>query len=142
MEGKMPPISLFDRTTALLERAMDLRMQNQQGISANIANVDTPGYRAVHLEFEESLKRALAVAEAGVLPTSVADGSPGQGVSFDNVTARVVRTDATGTIGDQNSVNLDEEMIALAENQMLYEAATQMITKKLGLLRYVIQEVK
>ena len=138
----MAPINLFDRTIALLEKSMDLRMQNQQIISANIANVDTPGYRVVHLQFEDSLKSALAGAEAGVGSVPAAGDSPGQGGDFDHVRARVVRTVDSGGIGDHNSVNLDEEMIALAENQLLYEAATQMISKKIGLLRYVIQEGK
>ena len=133
----MPITGLFDRTIALLQRSLDLRMQNQQAISANIANVDTPGYRAVHLEFEAGLKRALATSEAG--------GAKGPGpepADFSQVQARVVRVGDPSGIGDRNGVNLDEEMIALAENQMLYEAATQMISKKLGLLRYVIQEGK
>ncbi len=121
----MPRIGLFDRTIGLLEKTLDLRMQNQQVISANIANVDTPGYQGVHLEFEQGLKRALDSSAAG---------------NFEHLRPRVVRTADPGSIGDRNGVNLEEEMIALAENQMLYEAATQMISKKFGLLRYVIQE--
>jgi flagellar basal-body rod protein FlgB len=35
---------------------------------------------------------------------------------------------------------VDQEMVALAENQILYEAATQMLNKKLGLLKYVAQD--
>jgi len=133
----MPIPGLFDRTIGLLEKTLDLRMQNQQAISANIANVDTPGYRAVHLEFEEGLKHALAAADSGIAPEAGAAGG-----DFSRVQARVVRVADPSGIGDRNGVNLDEEMIDLAENQMLYEAATQMISKKLGLLRYVIQEGK
>jgi flagellar basal-body rod protein FlgB len=46
--------------------------------------------------------------------------------------------DNTG-LGDKNSVDLDQEMIAQAENQILFETAAQMLNKKLGLLKYVIQ---
>ena len=138
----MPQLNLFDRTIGLLQKALDLRMQKQQAIAANIANVDTPGYRAVHLEFEDGLKRALANADAGLNPAQGSGSLPGGGGDFDQVEARVVRVADQSGIGDRNGVSLDEEMIALADNQILYEAATQMISKKIGLLRYVIQEGK
>lgn len=128
----MANIDLFGQTIGLLQKSLDLRVQNHQAIAANIANVDTPEYRAVHLEFETGLRRALASAKKA-----------GGGVeSFAGVEPRVIRKSDPSDIGDHNSVNLDDEMIALAENQMLYDAATQMITKKLGLLRYVILEGK
>lgn len=138
----MPQLNLFDRTIGLLQKVLDLRMQKQQAIAANIANVDTPGYRAVHLEFEDGLKRALANSAAGVNPVQGSGSLPGGGGDFDQVEARVVRVADQSGIGDRNGVSLDEEMIALADNQILYEAATQMISKKIGLLRYVIQEGK
>ena len=133
----MAIIGLFDRTTDLLQKNLDLRMQNQEAISANIANVDTPGYRAVHLEFEKGLQHALATEEA-----KDAAGTAGGGDDITQVQAKVVRLpDYTG-IGDHNGVNLDQEMVDLAQNQVLYDAATELISKKLGLLRYVIQEGK
>lgn len=128
----MPSIDLFGRTIGLLQKSLDMRMQNHQAIAANIANVDTPEYRAVHLDFESGLRRALA--------SSVNGG--GGSESFAKVEARVSRKSDPSDIGDHNSVNLDEEMIALAENQMLYDAATQMISKKLAGLRYAISEGK
>lgn len=128
----MPNIDLFGRTIGLLQKTLDLRMENHQAIAANIANVDTPKYRAVHLDFESGLRRALA--------GSVKEG--GGAESFAKVEARVVRETDPSDIGDHNSVSLDDEMIALAENQMLYDAATQMISKKLAGLRYAIMEGK
>jgi len=128
----MPGIDLFGRTIGLLQKSLDMRMQNHQAIAANIANVDTPEYRAVHLDFESGLRRALA--------SSVNSG--GGSESFAKVEAQVIRKSDPSDIGDHNSVNLDEEMISLAENQMLYDAATQMISKKLAGLRYAISEGK
>lgn len=128
----MADMDLFGRTIGMLQKSLDLRMENHQAIAANIANVDTPEYRAVHLDFETGLRRALVNAQ-----------SNGGGVdAFAKVQARTVRAPDPSDIGDHNSVNLDDEMVALAENQMLYDAATQMVTKKLGLLRYVILEGK
>jgi len=128
----MPTIDLFGRTIGLLQKTLDMRAQNHQAIAANIANVDTPEYRAVHLDFESGLRRALA--------SSVREG--GGAESFAKVEARVIRATDPSDIGDHNSVSLDDEMLALAENQMLYDAATQMISKKLAGLRYAIMEGK
>ncbi len=62
------------------------------------------------------------------------------GAAIDQVEGRVIRTPDASGIGDRNGVEVDQEMIALAENQIMYEAATQMLNKKLGLLKYVIQD--
>ncbi len=132
----MSQFGIFDRTIGLLERVLDLRLQNQQVISSNIANVDTPGYAPARLEFETDLRQALEgrtpgpqATHPGHIPLS---GGPGEG--------RVIRTPDRSGIGDGNGVDLDQEMISLAENQILYETATQMISKKLGLLKYIAQD--
>jgi flagellar basal-body rod protein FlgB len=129
---------IFDRTLGVLHKVLDLRVRNQQVISSNIANMDTPGYSAARLTFEDDLARALAQPE-----TSTAASHPGHfpigGQGMEKIEGRMHRLpDKTG-LGDKNSVDLDTEMIAQAENQILFEAAAQMLNKKLGLLKYVIQ---
>ncbi|PLX84503.1 MAG: flagellar basal body rod protein FlgB [Desulfuromonas sp.] len=136
----MPKLPLFDRTTALLGKVLDLRTRNQQVISSNIANVDTPGYAPARLEFEEGLRRAMGKG-GQALATTRPEHLKGGG-SLEAAQAQVLRSrDRTG-LGDRNGVDVDQEMIALAENQILYEAATRMISKKLALLKYVAQDGK
>lgn len=135
----MTDIAMFDRTTGLLKKVLDLRVQKQQTIAANIANADTPGYAPARLEFEQDLQRALAEAESAV-PNEHPRHIPLGGGGVGQVEARVIRTPDASGIGDRNGVEVDQEMIALAENQIMYEAATQMLSKKLGLLKYVIQD--
>jgi flagellar basal-body rod protein FlgB len=132
----MPKLGIFDRTVGLLERALDLRLQNQQVISSNIANADTPGYAPARLEFEEGLKRSLAGSASGITATHGAHFPLGEKAAGEGG-AKVVRSADPG-VGDRNGVSLDQEMIDLAENQILYEAASQMVSKKLGLLKYVV----
>ncbi len=135
----MPKIGVFDRTIGVLENALDLRMQKQQGIASNIANADTPGYAPVRIEFEERMRSALKSGDlqvAATHPQHIPIGPAGA----DGVRAKVFREpDATG-IGDGNGVSVDQEMVDMAENQILYEAASQIISKKLGLLKYVAQD--
>jgi len=137
----MSNIQLFDKTTGLLKTILDLRVRNQQVISSNIANADTPGYAPASLQFEKDIEQALAGQKNNLSTTSPHPAHlPVGRRSLDEITGRVIRTPAPAAIGDGNGVQVDREMIGLAENQILYEAATQMLNKKLGLLKYVIQD--
>jgi len=124
---RMPSMGIFDRTVGLLQKVLDLRIQNQQVIASNIANADTPGYAPAHLEFERDLEQAVNDSEKRPAVTHSAHFPIGAG-GMDAVQAKVMRTPDSLGIGDG------------AENQILYEAATQMLNKKLGLLKYVAQD--
>ncbi len=137
----MSGIGLFDRTTALLGRVLDLRVRSQEVIASNISNAQTPGYTPVRLEFEGEMQQALKHVPGEVAathPSHIGGGS----AQISQVQGRVVSQQGKSGIGDENGVSLDDEMIAMAENQLLYEAATQMINKKLGMLKYVARDGK
>ncbi len=130
----MPILQQFDTTLNMLQKVLDLRSKNQQIISSNIANAETPGYSAKSLAFEEQLQSALSKDE--LRPVQTHPGhiplSPG---SISQVTGIVtVNADNTG-IGDENSVSVDQEMVKLSENQILYEAAVSMLNKKLSMIK-------
>jgi flagellar basal-body rod protein FlgB len=129
---------IFDRTIGVLQKVLDLRVRNQQIISSNIANIDTPGYSAARLTFEEDLAHALT-QPAGPTGKSHPNHIPIGGQGVDQVEGKVLRVASKTGLGDGNGVDIDQEMIAQAENQILFEAATQMLNKKLGLLKYVAQ---
>lgn len=134
----MPDMKIFDKSMVLLQKVLDLRLQNQQVIASNIANADTPGYSPVHLEFEEELQKAAAIPEKSPVKTHNTH-FPINGGNLESVQAKLVRTPSKSGIGDGNSVKVNQEMVSLAENQLLYEAAVQILNKKLGLLKYVSQ---
>ncbi len=131
-------MSVFDSTIQGLDNSMDLRLMNQNVISSNIANADTPGYKSKKVEFEGALRQALAVD--GNLPLE--GNSPEHIVIQGNgpVTAAVA-DDTNGVESlDGNTVNRSEEMAKMVENQLLYDAAAEMLKKKLGMLKYSISE--
>ncbi len=132
-------MEIFDRTTRVLNKVLDLRQENQQVIASNIANADTPGYAPAKMSFEGDLQKALSSPG-----TSLSHTRPGHfaigGSTLDAVQGRVLRTPSRSPIGDGNGVQLDQEMVDLAENEILYEAAAQMLNKKLALLKYVAQD--
>ena len=69
MEGTLAD-TLFDSTISGLNAVMNFRLANQNVISSNIANADTPGYHAQKMEFEDALRDALEVSEHLKMETS------------------------------------------------------------------------
>lgn len=121
----------FDTSMQTLRKAIELRQKSQQVIASNIANAETPGYQPRHLAFESSLREAI---KGGLGQLANHPGHLSAGDSITRVSGEMKT--------ESEAVNVDQEMIALSENQILYEAAVQMLNKKLGLIKYVAQEVK
>lgn len=131
----MPGIQQFDTTMKLLQKVLDLRSKNQEVIGSNIANAETPGYAAETFTFEDQLKSVLS--ENGLRPvTTQPNHIPLSPVNLDQVTGTIsTKKDTTG-MGDKNSVSVDQEMLNLSKNELLYEAAVTMLNKKLSMLKY------
>ena len=130
---------IFERQIHLTAKVMDLRLQRQNIVTGNIANVNTPGYKARRLEFEDKFQAALDQNSLGKMtrtqpshmPTNFnPDGFVGEG--FDDFRAR--------EIYGQDSVNLDAEMATNAKNTMMYNALAQVIKKDFSDITKVIQE--
>lgn len=131
----MPGIQQFDTTMNLLQKVLDLRSKNQEVIGSNIANAETPGYSAQSFTFEDQLHSALS--DNGMRPVATQPNHiPLTPSSLEQVSGTVsVKKDNTG-LGDENSVSVDEEMIKLSQNEILYEAAVTMLNKKISMLKY------
>lgn len=132
----MQDMKLTGRTIAVLEQSLNLRARNQQVIAGNLANAETPGYAAKRLSFEDDLQRAISRPELDRRPTNPRH-IPIGAMGIEQVQGRVTEEINNSAIGDGNSVSMEEEMLALSENQLLYEAGTQILKKKLSLLKYV-----
>lgn len=131
----MPGIQQFDTTMNLLQKVLDLRSKNQEVIGSNIANAETPGYSAQSFTFEDQLHSALS--DNGMRPVATQPNHiPLAPSTLEQVSGTVsVKKDNTG-LGDENSVSVDEEMIKLSQNEILYEAAVTMLNKKISMLKY------
>jgi flagellar basal-body rod protein FlgB len=129
---------IFDPTIGALNTSMNLRLVNQNVISANVANADTPGYKAKTVEFESALRDALGVS--GEL--APADSNPNH-IAHHSTDAIVpeIYDDPNGVVSlDGNTVDRAAEMAKMAENQLLYDASVEMMKRKLGMLKYSITE--
>lgn len=129
--------TLSDPTLTLLQKVLDLRADNEKVISSNIANSETPGYAPARFTFEDQLKNALTNNTFTMQTTHTSHLPIGAG-NMESVKGTLVREPDTTGIGDQNGVSLEQEMLALSENELLYETAAQLIKKKLSIQKYII----
>ncbi len=135
----MADIRITDRTIAVLQKSLDLRSQKQEVIAGNIANAETPGYAARKMTFEDSLRRAIKTPEVPgrhFNPKHFPIGSGGVA----RVQGTIIRQTDSVSFGDGNSVSVEDEMLDLAENQLLYEAGTQILKKKFSMLKFAVSD--
>jgi flagellar basal-body rod protein FlgB len=134
---------LFNSTISLLGKSVDLRAKNQNLIAANIANAETPNFVPKALAFEEELQGALKSHSGGQRASSLPNPRhiPVRGASSSvaTVTGRVIETPAKTPGKDGNAVELENEMGRMAENQVMFNASVQLLTKKFEGLRTAIK---
>ena len=104
----------LESTVGATSRGLDVRGQRQAALAANIANADTPGYRAVDVSFSELLARAGASLPLAATDSRHLSGAAPAGRD------RVVLTGGPQR-RDGNDVDVDREMGSLAKNQIEYQ---------------------
>jgi len=133
--------AMFSGVIRILEKSAQLRMVRQGYLASNIANAETPNYRAIDIDFMATMEQVLsnpAVPTPALRKEELGhfslDGSRGAGGK------RIVFADSGSyPIGnDSNSVNLESEMAKMQENSLLFAATTQILAKKLKGLSNII----
>ena len=118
-----------DKSFQVIEQALDIRMKRHAVIGSNLANSETPGYRAREIDFAGELKRALSAPEE-----LTKTNEKHQDIS--GATQSHVVFDEVGAVGnDGNNVDLDITMGKLSSNAQGYNHAVNMLTMKLRMLR-------
>jgi flagellar basal-body rod protein FlgB len=132
MENMLIGKKLFDQTVAFLQKSLDVRSSRHKVLSENVANADTPEYRAHDLPFQKILEQS-----AGN-PT----GLPLRKTHRDHI----LESDEGGMrrteLSNPDGVDIDQEMARLAENTVMFQAGVQALIKKLEALRAAITESK
>jgi flagellar basal-body rod protein FlgB len=129
---------IFDSTVGALNTSLNLRELNQNVISSNIANADTPGYKAKKVEFESKLREILKTGDNLTLDAGHPDHIAPRGTE---PVFPEIYDDPNGVESlDGNTVDRAHEMAKLSENQILYNASAELLKKKLGFLRYAVTE--
>jgi len=124
-----------DRITALLTDYLDVQSRRAEVVASNLANLDTPGFQAKELDFEEHLRTA---AQRALLPAS-ADSDVETPLAN---SLRVV--EQTGNVPglDGNTVDNGREMATMADVGMRFLTGTQLLQSRFRALRMAIREGK
>jgi flagellar basal-body rod protein FlgB len=126
-------VELFSNTFNSLERGLDYASLNQKVISQNIANVDTPNYKAKEVEFKTVLHNSINQLEA-----KRTDSRHFTFQSYDMHPGVKTKT-AYQYNHNGNGVDLDKEMSEMAENQIYFNALSDRINGKFNSLKSVIR---
>lgn len=138
--GLINSMLFSDRAPKLLQKALDLNARQVAVSASNISNAETPGYKATKFEFERALQDAvdsggspLRATQLRHFPTSSPEIGRIEGI-----------TDVDLSQGrlDGNNVDLEKEMVTFSEAQISYEAAITALTKRAGIIRSAITDVK
>lgn len=104
----------------IFEKALSLRSLYHKLISSNIANANTPGYKAKRIDFQSEMRRKVVKKEDVKI---FEDERP------------------TGHLQpDGNTVEMEKEVANFVENSLMYNAIVQALVKKLSLMKYIIND--
>ena len=117
---------LKDNQTRLIEASIDALWLKKQVISNNIANIDTPNFKASQVRFETVLERSAA--------------NPNRNV--ETLQVQIQQDRSTSINPNGNNVNLETEQLALWETYAHYSFLVQNMSKRISNLRYVINNTK
>lgn len=127
----------------LMQKTLDATWERMNVIAENITNVDTPGYKAKRLEFENILRNKMYGSDnesysdklkAKLFPETVKDNS------LDSVKPIIYTDPSTQMRVDGNNVDIDHENLELVKAKMQYDYLVRKITDEYNLLRYAITE--
>jgi flagellar basal-body rod protein FlgB len=102
------------RLSDQIARYMDLATAEAKLTAANMANIDTPGYRAVGMDFEAEMRSALEGVDGGTQPRAV----------------RVKQVDGLIARPDGNDVSMDRESLNLAESQLKFKTGVALLREE------------
>ena len=130
--------SSIDNYLGVHAAALKLRSQRTEVLAANLANADTPGYRARDVDFKHALAAAsgqgggvhLATTRAGHIGAATANGSPAPELKY-----RVPLAPAL----DGNTVDMDAERGQFADNTVRYEAALRVLSAQIKTMLAAVQ---
>lgn len=128
---------LFNDTFSALERCLNLRSRNHRLIASNIANLDTPNYKA----FKMAVAEAMDPRKGHSLQANRthSDHMTANRTADDRIRLETVDEDPSLMRGDGNTVNLGREMSNLAENTLMFNAGVRMTSKQFQLLMSAIK---
>jgi flagellar basal-body rod protein FlgB len=120
--------AMMDKNFMVLERILEATVRRHKVLASNIANADTPGYKAKDIKFGDILKDQMGMARTS--PRHLKGRIGGAG-------GRIV-LDESLSWGDRNNVELNREVAKMTENQLLHDAAIKILNARIRMFKSAI----
>ena len=121
---------MINRLTGALDfqtEALVLRSERQRLIASNIANADTPGYVARDFNFSQALREATSAGNSTALGSPVTADLFAEGGDTLRISPSVRYATPSQPNLDRNTVDMDRERAAFADNALKYESTLRFI---------------
>lgn len=142
--GEVLLVPLFSNHLAILQRSLEAAGLRQAAAAQNLANVNTPGYKALRVEFEQHLAAALKAGSTTpglTLKVTHERHRPAGGAgTAAGIQPQLVRDTTRSDRVDGNNVDVEAEMARLAANEVWYGALLRQLNDELTRLRLAITE--
>ena len=130
------PIS-FDRSFSIHDDAMILRGKRSSLLASNLANADTPGYKARDIDFEQVLARVETQSETSRITMNTTH-SAHLGSAGASLNGQVMFRNPLHASLDGNTVDSHVEQAKFAENAMMYQASFNFLNSKVkGMMKAI-----
>ena len=132
-------ISRIEQDMKFNQTALNLRAYRQELIASNIANADTPHYKARDIEFKAALDGALGKAQGGALALAQTTAGHLAAAGSNSFGAAVKFRGEQQSSVDGNTVSMDVERAAFAENAIQMEAMITFVNHQFKTLNSALQ---
>ena len=127
---------IFDSAFSTVRQSLDLRLKQHGLATTNLANQDTPEFKAKRIDFRAAFERVLLEGASSNMKMS----DPRHIDAMPNGRAQVETIEAPAWSEDGNSVNPEEEMAVMVSNNLVYNASVEALSRKLALLKYAASD--
>ena len=133
----MSPQIFSDRMQVLSE-GLDYSTAKNRAISSNIANIETPGYKAFKVVMDEKMRAAGSINPSVLTKTHPSHLTGSKSNLSDNIS--ISRDKSTTMRQDGNNVDLEHELAEMSANSIYYTAVSRFMSKSFSGLKSVISE--
>jgi flagellar basal-body rod protein FlgB len=126
----------FKNAFGVHEAALSLRAQRAEVLAANLANADTPNFKARDIDFSEMFKNVEAGKSGRLIKTHRMHGDTRSDTGVANLAYRIPMQPDTG---DGNTVDAQVEQAKFAENAMQYETSLRFLNGKIKGLKLALK---
>jgi len=120
---------------SILEEGLNAAALRQRVMANNIANINTPSFKASRVSFEAELRNWLSKEQE----VSLVSTHPRHlGSNWTRPKPKIVKSDNPAMRPDGNNVDLDSEQVMLAANLINFQGLAQQVDSQLASMRYVI----